>query len=282
MMKLATVPWLMLTLIGTPSPAAERERSTIEVYGVGETRVPSDVVLLGMSIVVERGAVEQAKEENDRIAAMVFELAESQGLVEPHLISTEMRFDFHRESREDKRNTQQGKQKAPREDPFKDTEPQAPPVHMSRQLNVKFLKLSQAIEFLREVEQWKEVKETRELQLYPLKFDVEDRSRPLLVARQLAIENAKERAVQLAAPAEVQLGAVLQMVDGEREPRGGRGLALSDDPFGGPDERSVEPPTPYSVPKVADQTHEERVDQLPPQQLTVRATVKVVFELVAP
>ena len=239
--------------------------------------MPSDVLALPLSVAIDRADVQKAKDDCDRITKQIYELAESQGIPRPRLLTTDLRLGFDRES------SGKGGSGGKKGGPYVEAESGEPSIHISRHLEVRFENLPQAVSFVGAIVNWDSVRKTHELRLIPLRLDVADRKSPSLEARRHAVENARERAALLAEQTGLRLGDAIRVYDDVPE----RAVTFpDDDPFGGPygESRvmSMQQHLPTEFRLVAASTapslEELDLDQLPPAQVELMRTVSIVYE----
>ena len=191
-MKTDSVLLLVLASMVPCHVMADSSTTTINVKATGQVVVPSDLLVLQLLVEIDRADVQEAKDENDRITTRLYELAKSQEIPRPRLLNTGLRFGFGRESsgkrgRGDEKN-----------EPYDEAESGKPSILISRDLEVRFDNLPQAVRFLSEIVKWDSVGKTHELRLMPMRVEVADRKSPSLEARRRAVESAREKATLLA------------------------------------------------------------------------------------
>lgn len=287
-MRIVSILLLALAWMAPCYARGDSPTATIDVRATGEVIVPADVVVLPLSLTIKRADVQAAKDDNDRIATRVYELAESQGIPRPHLLMTNLRFEFDDEPLGKGGNGRNkggnGGKKRYRVDEADSAERA---FYMSRDLYLTFDSLAQAVRFVGEIVKWDEVCKTYELRLMPLRFDVADGKPSSLEARRRAMDKARERAAVLAEQAGLILGDAIQVYDDGTEQRVGRGtLFPDDDPFGDPFVDARRPTMRQHLSldfrlvgaggaPAADKVD---LDRIPPARLTIGATVRVVYE----
>ena len=300
-MKMRIYPLALFAMTICCQANAENPVNTVDVHGVGVVIVPSDSVVLRLSVATCHADIQEAKKRNDQITTPIYELAESQHLSRPTLLATRMSFDFVTQQRvanqedEDAQSYQQfegvkGGKKGVR---YPRAERPEPPVHLSRNLELKFRDLSEALKFLAEMVKWDSVRKTCELQVAPLSFGIASRDEHLAEARRRAVSSAREKAQLLAEQNGLKLGRATLIYDDSPDfvgesatpaPTPTPFLPGERDPFGAalPIEMRG---TPHAIRLAAMQREvpkELDLDHVPPAQVTITASVKIVFEINKP
>ncbi len=198
-MKAQTFLLVLLGILIACQARADNPPSTVEVRAVGVVTVPSDTVVLRLSIATCHADIQEAKKRNDQIAAPIYQLAETQHAARPMLLATRVSFDFapqqpganqgdekgqinQGQANQVQANQVQsnqafgGRKGGKKGAEYGPAEPPEPPVHMSRDLEMTFRDLDQAIRFLAEAVKWDAVRTTCELKLAPLSFGVANRA----------------------------------------------------------------------------------------------------------
>jgi uncharacterized protein YggE len=257
---------------------ADNPTNTVEVHAAGVVTVPSDTIVLPLSISTSHNDVQEAKKRNDQIAEQIFRLADAQHVNRPALLKTGLSFDFGADQDEDGKAQYNQKAKGGKKG-VQDALPgsKEPPIHMTRDIEVKFHNLNQAIGLLAEMTKWDSVRTTFELRLGELTFDVADREKHLMKARRLAVASARENAQLLADQNGLKLGRATLIYDdspsstvhGLIDPFG---AALSPEPQG--NSPAIRLVAMQQVPPA-----KLDMDQIPPAQVAIAASVRIVFEV---
>jgi uncharacterized protein YggE len=315
-MKTQLIPLVVFGLMIPCQAGADNPKDTVDVRAVGEVTVPSDMVVLPISVATGQSDVGEVKKRNDQVTTQIYQLAESQRVCRPTLTNTTLSFHFEerplgnggKEAQKQmapllprkggstltwKGGKGGGKGNLPDEEEYHE-----PPIQMSRQLLVRFDDLNQAITFVAEVVKWESVT-TGELTLSPLSFGVTDPHRHLLEARRRAVASAIEKAKLLAELNGLKLGNATQIYDESSDNIGGPerpaealriplapGAAVID-PFALPPGIGIghfpssPPPGPAATRKEG--PHEKLdLDRVAPAQVTITASVRIVFDIRKP
>jgi uncharacterized protein YggE len=294
-MKMHMFPLILLGMTISCQANADNPVNTVEVHGTGAITVPSDIVVLRLSVTTCHADLREAKKRNDQIAAPIYELAESQHVARPTLLATRMNFDFvppqSAANQEDEKVQSnqlfQGGKKGVAQGR---AEPPEPPIHLARDLEMKFHDLNQAIKFVAEMVKWDPVRTTCELRLAPLSFGVSSRDKQLAEARRRAVASAREKAQLLAEQNGLKLGSATLIFDESSDFIGdpNRPAAAAPllppgafDPFGAapPAETRGYSPTMRLVAMQKEVPEKIDLDHVPPAQVTISASVKIVFEV---
>jgi uncharacterized protein YggE len=308
-MKTRLFSVVLLGLVIPPRASADNLKDFVEVRGTGEVIVSSDAIVSRLSVTTGSSDLDEAKNRNDRITTQIYELAAAQHLSRPTLMATMLNFDF------DPRPEYKGGKGGGKEDDFQqqsalpslppgkeyrakgessDTEPREPPIHMSRDVEVKFDDLNRAVRFLGEVVKWEATRVTRELRLAPLSFRVANSHDHFLEARRRAVASAKEKATLLAEQSGLKLGNATQIYDESADGDVGRNRAPTlppaempgrfDDPFSltGGEIRTYASPSIRLVAMREAPPEKLDLNRVPPAQLVITASVRIVFELHKP
>ena len=242
------LPLTLLSLaLSRPLDAADR-KDTLEVVGRGEVTTTADVVTLRLSVATRDTDLQEAKGRNDRITKQIYQLAESQHLRRPKLVDTALQVGLEHHARQGRGQLQQpaapqGKASQPpvqlqqgrdQEDDEATEAPKPPELvaHLSRNIDVKFANLNQAVAFLAEAMTWESFRKTGELTAAPLSFGVTNPDAYVLEARRQAIASAQQKAQFLAELNGLKLGDATIITD---EGTGGSPIPRPDgeglDPF---------------------------------------------------
>lgn len=260
--------------------SADDLKDAVYVVGTGEVIVPSDSVISRLIVTTGNSDLQETKSRNDRIAMQIYELADAQQIPRPVLTSTSLSFDF------DPHPTRQYRGKGGKEKrAYSEDESPVPPIQMLRRIEARFDDLNQAIRFIGEVVKWESVHKTRELTLEPLDFVVAHPHDHLMEARRRAVASAKETAALLAERNGLELGRAIQIYDQATNAIGPVRNSV-DDPFAAAGHVEAGPHSIPSIRLVA--MGEERprekfdIDHVPPAQIKITASVKIVFEVHKP
>jgi uncharacterized protein YggE len=314
-MKISAFPLVLFGILISCQASAEGPKSTVEVRATGTVSVSSDTVVQRLSVATANADPQQAKKRNDQIAAPIYKLAESQHINRPALLATNVSFDFVQKQAEMPKVQLQIAQQAPPiqqgnlvpgNESFQSDkkgyqqapgERAEPPIFMSRlcrDLEIRFRDLNQAVAFLTAITKWDCVHTSRELTLGPLCFDVANRSNHLVEARRRAVASATAKARLLAEQNGLKLGVATLIYDESSEasrtsvsllPEIPTALPGHDDPFGASTTEKPARATSAAIRLVAmegDVVKTLDLDRLPPTQVTITASVRIVFEVNKP
>ena len=303
-MKVPCLPLVLFGMLISCQARADNPANTVEVRATGAVTVPSDTVVLRLSITTNHADLQEAKKHNDQIALPVYQLAESQHLARPTLLATRVSFDFL-PRRTDARQVQRQLDANQEDDAIQNNqsfkggkkgvqygrseppEPPEPPVHVSRDLEVSFPDLNQAVAFLAESIKWDAVRTTCEMRLGPLGFGVASRDKHLAEARRRAVAAAREKAQLLAEQNGLKLGRAILIYDDSSDPfesarpDAGPIVPAPTSPFGAvlPGETHGDLPAIRLVALRRELPQKLDLDQVPPAQITITASVRIVFEV---
>lgn len=276
--------WILALAVAMWSPslaAAVSPKATVEVRGTGEVTVPADRVILHFSIVTSHGEVLKARERNDQLTKQIYEAGEALQIPRPALLTTALSLEFASQQHgpsEQKAVQQQWPQAKGTAEPFQQAEA-TPSLQMVREVEVRCGRLEQAVALLAKVVPWEAVAKTHEIRVLPLRCDVTDRSKSLAEARRRAVTQAREKAEVLAEQAGHKLGPVRQVVD---EECGASALPRPYDPY---DRDPFSAPVgtlgvPLHLVALSVEAAEGfDLERLPPAQIRLTVTVRIVFEL---
>jgi len=285
----------LLTMLMVATVHAQAIPRRIEVRGRGEVKVPADQLLLDVTVLTTGDEVAATKTRNDSLTQQVFALAKSLDRPQPVIESTELRFQFEEnevlgfapaQKAQTKQQTPRGK-----ESPFEAE--QQPPVTMTRQLALRFESLSQAVDLLAKLTALDAVHKTRELRLSPLRCGVKDRDAHQQKARKLAVAAAQSQAALLAEASQLTLDAAVEVIDestGIAPHVSLPGPYSVYDPFSSvtpraeTDRESSSPFELVAFQAAARKAGDKELDleSLPPAQITITASVRVIFEASLP
>lgn len=296
---------LILVLLGMTIPCelwAENPKDTVEIRAIGEVIVPSDTVALRITVSTGHSDIHEAKNRNDRIAKQIFDLADSQHLRRPTLSNTSMSFDLEQrpgisggggkigDANLGNANYRKSGKGGGKGEPSGEEEAKEPSIQMSRQVDAVFKDLNQAIGFVAEVAKW-EPPRKGELRLSPLSFVVADPHPHFLEARRRAVASAIEKAKLLADLNGLRLANATLIFDESPETvgmHGGPARPADDDPFAVPALPGVRTayvsssPSPISVATQVEPKEKANLDRIPPAQIVISASVRIVFDMHKP
>lgn len=289
----------LLTMLMVATSNAQAIPRRIEVRGRSEIKVPADQVVFDVTVLTTGDEVATTKTRNDTLTQQVFALAKSLDRPQPVIESTELKFQYENQRpgpvvqwARPKQQVQDGKESS--------FEPEPQPrmsmvrqLEMTRQLTLRFDSLSQAVEVLEKLTALDAVGKTRELKLSPLRCGVKDAEAHQQKARKLAVAAAQSQAAVLAEASKLTLGAAVEVVDESAGMMPHVSLPApysSFDPFGSTTPRPAADRESSSqfefvafqaaARKAADK--ELDLESLPPAQITITASVRVIFEASLP
>jgi uncharacterized protein YggE len=290
---------LLATIIGS-QVEADNPKNQIDVRAVGTVTVPSDSIVLRTSITsTHKSDLQEAKKRNDQLTAPIYQLAETRQVARPTLLATRVSFNFEpaqeggaqdvpKPSANQQEFIPQGNQRYQVKYGGKEYPPgpPEPPIHMSRELEIKFKGLTDAIGFASEMTKWEVVRKTCEIRMAPLEFTVTDREKCLADARRRAVAIAREKAQLLAQANGLKLGNATLIYDDSSDTVRAPYSAVpgllppaSDDPFGASLLRSSKPT--FRLAAMQREAAEKTdLDQIPPAQVAVAASVRIVYEVI--
>jgi uncharacterized protein YggE len=302
-MKMQAVSLVLFALMICGRACADSPKNQIEVRAVGTVTVPADTIVLEISIATNSSDLQEAKKHNDQLTTPIYQLAEARHVARPTLLATRLSFDFvppqstpnqgevpQVNAKQQQEYIPQGNQRFIGEKGGKDyvPGPPEPPIHLSRNLEVKFKSFTEAIGFASEMVKWGPVCKSREISLAPLSFGVADREKCLVDARRRAVVSARQKAQLLAEANALKLGNATLIYDESSDLVREAGTAIpgfpilpSSDPFSASQRREGRGNASL-VRLVAMQREVAEkfdLDQIPPARLTVTASVRIVFEV---
>jgi uncharacterized protein YggE len=287
--------WLAGCLLLTGLPAAAQVRAQtphrIEVRASGEVTVAADEMRVPLELSTMGTDLGAVKERNDALLKQIFEVLATQKLPQPAIEATSATFDFSRDdegrnySPKGKVNqTPSGKGKG-----FDDGPSERPsPIQLNRHLTLRFDGLPAAAELLAKLTALDAVRKTREVRLSALQPSLKDPAPHQSKARRLAVEACKAKATLLAEASELKLGPAIAIFDeatgSSSYPRATYLSPAPADPFGDPFGRAAPAGDKRSstFAFVAFQAGKEKSptdpERLPPGQVTISASVRIVYE----
>lgn len=289
-MKIQAFLLALLGLILPRTANADSPKATIEVRGIGEVTIPSDTIVLRLSVAVVRNDLQEAKNRNDQLTNQIYELAESQRLPQPTLLNTALSsFDSnpYQFGKGGKNNKQQQQQQQDVFEIDESSKPAKPSIRISRDVEVKFAEFSRSVRFLADVTKWESFQNSREITFAPLMFGVANMDKYSSEVRRRAVASATAKAKHLADESGQKLGDAIRVFDDSSD---------SVDPFSVPEPRENPFAAPFvpgarssALPNIRfvalgeDRPKDRRdLDEIPPARVTIRAGVRMVFEMHKP